>query len=403
MPVLLSHFIDASRWIGALIVLGVHSTNMFVSLADINTAPHGPLVWLWWFFVSFNLGHQAVIGFFVLSGYLVGGSVIAGIREGRDFLREYLIHRMARIYIVVAPALVLTLVFDSLGRLLFAGAGVYDWPAFADHFRAVWFLASLANLQEIWTPYFGVNGPLWSLACEFWYYLIFPFVLLPFARNYPARLRWGGFALGVVLLVVMSIPSGFFKFGAVLWALGGAASMLERPPMRSRYGALAILAVLLILIRFFLRGAFLEAHPWLQDATDFVQAAAFLNVLLAIRFGPPEFVGPWAMFRSKTHVTLANFSFSLYSIHMPLLIFARAGVTAAMGEDWVKQLATPAHWALLLGVMALITLTGYAFGTQTEGRTGAARRWLRDRLPFAPPPKQDIQPPPTTRATTRAV
>ena len=55
MPFLLSQMIEAYRWIGALIVISVHATNTFLSLNDIMTAPHGPLVYVWWFVANFAL------------------------------------------------------------------------------------------------------------------------------------------------------------------------------------------------------------------------------------------------------------------------------------------------------------------------------------------------------------
>ncbi len=168
MPFILSQFLDACRWIGALLVLSVHATNIFVNLADIMSAAHSPAVYGWWFVVSWELGHQAVIGFFVMSGFLVGGAVIAQVKKRKDFLQEYLIHRFARIYMVTAPAIALTFLLDTTGRTVFAGSGAYKSSLFPGHLSFGVAFGNLVNLQGIWTTYFGTNGPLWSLACEFW-------------------------------------------------------------------------------------------------------------------------------------------------------------------------------------------------------------------------------------------
>ena len=229
MPFILSQFLDACRWIGALLVLSVHATNIFVNLADIMSAPHSPAVYGWWFVVSWELGHQAVIGFFVMSGFLVGGAVIAQVKKRKDFLQEYLIHRFARIYMVTAPAIALTLVLDNFGRTVFAGSGAYDITLPPDHLSITTLLGNLANLQGIWTSYIGTNGPLWSLACEFWYYITFPLLLLPFARNYSPALRFGGFALGVAFMIALSIPGGFFLSGYSLWVIGSLATLARSP------------------------------------------------------------------------------------------------------------------------------------------------------------------------------
>ena len=374
MPYVMSQLIEALRWMGALAVLAVHTTNMFVNLADVMSAPHAAPVYVWWFFTAYELGHQAVLAFFVMSGYLVGGAVLAHIRKGQDFLREYFIHRIVRIYLVIPPALVLTFVVDGLGRLLFSDTGVYDWAVFKGHFSFTLFLTSLASLQGILFDYFGTNGPLWSLACEFWYYVTFPLLLLPFARNYPLVARVGGFALGAVIALVLATPPSWFKFGYILWVMGAAATLAPRAIVSSRRATLAIYAVAVVIIRLTIRGPLLHEHPWLADAADLLGSALFINVLLAFRFGPHE---GFDLLRPKFHKTLADFSFSLYSIHMPILIFARAATSWFMGEAWAAQIATPPHYALACTVMAAVIVCAYAFSRGTEAKTGPARRALR--------------------------
>jgi peptidoglycan/LPS O-acetylase OafA/YrhL len=384
MPFILSQVIDACRWVGALLVLAVHGTNMFVSLADIMSAPHSAPVYAWWFVVSFELGHQAVVGFFVMSGYLVGGAVLAQLAKQQDFLREYMIHRVARIYIVLVPALLLTFIVDTAGRAFFSSSGVYDWPVFQGHFAPRLMGTNLLNLQGILSDFYGTNGPLWSLACEFWYYVTFPLLLLPFARNYSPRLRLGGFLLGLGLFLVFAIPSDWFRFGFLLWAMGALATLAPRPLMKSRWLALALYAAIVIPIRLLVRGPVLAAHPWLQDAADLTTAIFFVNLAVTLRYGPRE---GWALFRPRLHKELADFSFSLYSIHMPVLILVRAAAATAWGPAWAKQLATPAHWAALAVAMSLAIAAGYVFSRYTEAHTGAARKFLRRTLPgFEPAP-----------------
>jgi peptidoglycan/LPS O-acetylase OafA/YrhL len=377
MPLALSQFIEACRWVGALIVLGVHSTNMFVNLADIMSAPHGPGAYAWWFFASYEFGHQAVVGFFAISGYLVGGAVLAHIRKGQPFLREYLIHRFARIYIVLAPALVVTFVLDSIGRTAFADTGVYDWPVFKDHFTATLFATSLLNQTEIYFDFFGTNGPLWSLACEFWCYVTFPLLLLPFARVYSVRARAVGFAIGAALLVALSIPTSWFRLGYMLWALGALATLAPRPLIASRWLSLAIYIALVVPIRLLVRGPNLEAFPRLQDIADLITTIAFLNLAISLRFGGE---GGWSLFRPRLHKHLADFSFSLYSVHMPVLILARAAVDRLLGVGWARELATPLHWEVMAAVMVATIAFGYGFSRLTEAHTGAARRMLRETL-----------------------
>jgi peptidoglycan/LPS O-acetylase OafA/YrhL len=377
MPFLLSQMMEAYRWIGALVVISVHATNTFVSLADIMTAPHSAPVYAWWFFISFELGHQLVLGFFVMSGYLVGGAVLANIRKGKDFLREYFIHRFARIYIVTIPALIFTFFIDSLGHNM-PNPTFYDLPVFQGHSTASVFIANVFNLQEIFSVFYGTNSPLWSLACEFWYYISFPLLLAPLARNYSKLVRYGGFALGLTIFCFFAAAAPWFRFGFLLWGIGAAASLPRRPLVASRWAAVAIYVVTLTPIRLLVRGPLLAAHPWLQDAADVLGSLVFANLLLTVRHSPQE---GWDLLRPRFHHTFADFSFSLYCIHMPMLILYRAIADSLMGPEWAKQLATPAHWWTLAAVVSSIVALSYGFSRLTEAQTGAARRYLAEALP----------------------
>lgn len=374
MPFLLSQLIDVCRWLGALAVLALHTTNFFVNLGDIMSALHAPPVYVWWFFTAAECGHQAVVGFFVISGYLVGGGVLARMRAGQQDLRSYFIHRFSRIYLVLGPALLLTLVLDFAGRALFPDARVYDWPAFKGHDSATLFFATLANLQGIFFDYFGTNGPLWSLACEFWYYVFFPLLLLPFARSRPSRGRVVVFAASLLAFFAFARTPGWFAFGFIIWSMGAFATLAPRAPIRSRTVAFALLVVCLVVIRLAVRGPLVSAYPWSVNVADLSSATFFVCLLLAFRDGPRDGV---RVLQAKFHKPLADFSFSLYSIHLPILAFARAASEHVLGEAWITRLAQPGNYTFALAIMSIAVFAAWRFSRLTEARTGAARRAIR--------------------------
>ena len=174
--------LDLVRGVSALLVMLGHLRGfLFLDFAELDRAG----VLTKFFYFATGLGHQAVMVFFVLSGYFVGGSVLSGLGNGRFTWRCYAASRLTRLWMVLIPALVLTLCFDLLGSHWNPGAYAGDLnarfmsgPTHIQPAAHDWLtlLGNLCFVQNITVPVFGSNGPLWSLANEFWYYVMFPLV-----------------------------------------------------------------------------------------------------------------------------------------------------------------------------------------------------------------------------------
>ena len=141
MPIALSAYFEIVRFGAAIVVLVSHAWLVFF--------PHVPLPWP---------GHQAVVVFFVLSGYVI--SHAAGTKDRS--LRTYVLSRASRLLCVTVPALALGAIIT-----LFAGNRLVDltWPLLLN----LTFLAQSWNLDVV-AP---ANDPYWSLCYEVWYYAIF--------------------------------------------------------------------------------------------------------------------------------------------------------------------------------------------------------------------------------------
>jgi peptidoglycan/LPS O-acetylase OafA/YrhL len=389
MPYLLSQLLYCARWIGTLIVLGFHATVQFVYFGQPNEIQLTLPERAWLFFASFELGHHAVIGFFVMSGFLVGGAAIKRLRQEEPFLLDYFIHRVARIYLVLLPAILLTALLDTLGRRLFAGAGVYEIPFLQEHYNPLLIVTDILNLQGVVARYYGTNGPLWSVAYEFWYYILFPGLLLPFCRAYPQR-QGHRIAIGALALVaIVSLKQSWFALGLLIWGMGAAAVFPARPFIRSMPIALLINIAVVLALRITISGETLAQHPALQHVSDVISAAAFANLILTLRFAGTRM---WPLLKSDMHGRLADFSFSVYAIHMPLLVFMRACLDKAFGAAWLTPPAAPLQWFALACAMGIAVAVAYVFSRLTEANTSAARRILRRfvrRLETAPPTAPD--------------
>jgi peptidoglycan/LPS O-acetylase OafA/YrhL len=152
----LSLYLDLLRVMAALQVVLFHIGK--VDAAGLGLTP----LTLW--------GHEAVIIFFVLSGFVVSH---AAATNDTTFQR-YAASRFSRLYSVIIPCLFLTVVCDSIGMRLLPE--IYDTAGFSHNGDAPFarLLLTLLMLNESWGSIrFFSNVPFWSLCYEFWYYVIF--------------------------------------------------------------------------------------------------------------------------------------------------------------------------------------------------------------------------------------
>jgi peptidoglycan/LPS O-acetylase OafA/YrhL len=374
MPHLLSQLLYCARWTGTLLVLAVHAATVFINFGAPTDVAQPLALAAWRFFVSFELGHQAVIGFFVMSGFLVGGAVLAHLRAGKPFLLDYFIHRIARIYLVLIPAILLTIVVDGAGRMIFAGSGTYEVPFLQEHYNPLLILTDLLNLQSIVAKYYGTNGPLWSIAYEFWYYILFPLLLLPFSNIYSPLARKVTAAGAIIVFIAMAVPQSWFALGFVLWGMGAAVTLFERPLIRSKWMALAINIGVALALRAAFNSKSFPQHPEATHVSDFISALAFSNLILTLRFAPSE---GWRFLASPIHKRLADFCFTVYAIHTPLLFFMRATAPHFLGAEWLESVATAAQWRALAAAMTTVLILAFLLSRVTEAKIGATRRKLR--------------------------
>ena len=373
MNIALSNFIALARWVAALAVLLGHA-GVLIEISDIMIARHGPGVYLWWFFAAFC--RYAVMIFFVISGFLIGGEVLRKAQSTDRFLGGYLLRRFSRIYVVFVPALLFGFVIDLFGRTFFPHTGVYDLPLFDGIFNPLNLLWALLQQQSIYAPMAGSNGPLWSLACEMWYYLTFPLLLLPMSNAYSERFRLWAFVCGACAAILLSLPESFFAFGYGVWALGAFTRIAPRPVIRSTLLSLALFLVTVTIARLGARGPLVAAYPIVVQLADAAVAMTFANVLLALRFAPER--GLFSRL-GGVHCRLSDFSYSLYATHAPLVFFAWAAVGGALGPSWYKELPTPLHWTLEFALLASAIIIAFIFSRFTEARTDEFRSFLRRR------------------------
>ena len=222
--------LDLLRGMAAWLVLGGHLRGLvFQSYAELAAEQTGPLVKAFYF--ATGLGAHAVLAFFALSGFLVGGKALGDLLSGRFTWTGYMLRRLTRLWLVIVPLLVVTFVLDRTGLALTGGAG-YDGRFYdvfnsgpkplhgIDHGMAT-LLGNVAFLHTIVVPVFGSNGPMWSLTNEFWYYVVFPLAAWVGLARVSLAARISGAALLGCLLLVLPI---WLWEGGLVWLAGAVAA-----------------------------------------------------------------------------------------------------------------------------------------------------------------------------------
>lgn len=221
---------DIVRGVCALLVCAGHlRAVLVVEFSAIDQ----PSFWHQIFYALTGLGHQAVIVFFVLSGFFVGGAVLKPGFDGR----RYAVARLARLWVVLLPCLLLTCWLDAVTRGLapsiLDGANQARWHSGPEAGRydagASTFLGNALFLQTVAVPVYGSNSPLWSLACEFWYYVLFPLLAV--------ALGWAGqgaatasrvLALAAAMALLSWLPADLIG-GFAVWLMGTLAWRCTSP------------------------------------------------------------------------------------------------------------------------------------------------------------------------------
>ncbi|WP_406857169.1 acyltransferase [Alsobacter sp. KACC 23698] len=362
----LSSVLDLTRWASAVLVLLYHvRLNVIVQepmiLNELRSA------WLHWFYIVTDCGAQAVICFFVLSGFLVGGSTVIEIRKGVFNVQRYFINRASRIYVVLLPALIIGYALDvyRVSALGLSTAGG-ETPA---SYQSTTFLANILSLQGFVSPTLGSNIPLWSLAFEVWFYILWPFLLSLFWMN-SKRIAVIMSVVTIFTIVLMMAKNHSFASSFIIWLMGASTRVL-----RIR---LIVKPVLAWLVALSIAIIYPTMTPLFGIFTSQILGFTICIALLSTRNSQMQTPIPGA----AEYKRLANYSYSLYLVHVPMLHFFLA-ITS--GRRSVALELQPIGWQpLAWGALVLSVIFAYSFvfGRIFERNTPQMKRILQRSYHF---------------------
>ena len=362
-------FLDLMRGCAALLVCANHLRA--ATMESYQSLTFTSLL-LQAFYAITSFGHQAVIVFFVLSGYFVGGSLLA--KRAVFSWREYGIARLSRLWMVLIPALLLTFALDQILLMsapeVLSGTYANLWhlgpqPGGEYSVGIGVFIGNLLFLQQIFLPVFGSNDPLWSLAYEFWYYSAFPLLLAGIERgenSYGIVHRCLALAAAATILVCLP-TSG--RIGFLCW-LGGVAVHA----FRGRYSLARVPLPLSLVV--FVAGVGLSR--WLgkggEAAVGDLSMALITMFLLVSLDSRSRAVSLWRPV-SRMAFHLSEMSYSLYLTHFPFVLLI--GGIVLRGH---RLQPNAAGFAIYLGWLCALLALAWCFWFIFERRTHQLRQAL---------------------------
>lgn len=343
-------------------------------------------------------GFVGVDVFFVISGYLITGILLADLGADQFSLRHFYARRIRRIFPALAVLLLATYAmgwfslysdeFRELARHIVAGAGfVSNW--------ALWTEAGYFDQAAEAKPLLH----LWSLGVEEQFYIVWP--LLLWVAHKTRRTGWVCTVIGLASFVanvalVNHHPSAAFYWPITrMWELlAGAALAIGAAHIRLTGGwthVLSIAGALLCLASF----AFVNSHAAFPGWWALLPVAGAVGLIAAGRDG-------WFNRCVLTHpvsVWFGRISYALYLWHWPLLSFAFivAGrvpspavrgvlVVIAVGLAWLKtviverpvRFGAPRVWKLVVPCLLMLGIVYLGGMTYVRGGLGFRKGYSPD-------------------------
>ncbi len=309
------------------------------------------------FFALTRPNLEPVVVFFVLSGFLVGGRLIERVQVGTFRGLDYALDRFTRIYVPLAPTLVLSGVVAYYCKLEFS------WFQLAGNVFA---------MQGVFVDSFAKNEPLWSLSYEIWFYFLGGFAAVCVIAKGRCS-QWG--LLGVLIGFLI-----FTKLNPLLllcWILGALAYPLRTIKVSAPVAVIGFLvtAVAVTLSQLNMASVSVKLNQGYLPSREasILLLAAGLAVVICWACGQlPQ--NPLLRRFEQLGTRLAAFSYTLYLTHYPMLHLWEKFDNARLGA-----LDLPS-FGLFFAKIAYCLLAAWLLYLPFEARTNGLRRSLKGML-----------------------
>lgn len=279
-----------------------------------------------------SFGHDAVIFFFLLSGFVIAH--VSG--QSEKNWRQYFVARLARIYSVVLPMLVVVALLYLLGLAL--GYPSYTSPL-PGHGWISTYLASVAflNQSDILRSELPTNAAYWSVCYEVWYYVLFGCAFYFDGWQRVGLLVVATFLAGIPILLMFPV-----------WLMGYWFYKFHYRINLTMTTAILMVSIVMVIYlgerKLNIDDKLFEHFAQLSGGENFLNArlgfskrflvdyatAILLLMVIAGSFSLAQHAGSGLLRHAKIIDFLAGRSFSLYLLHMPLLAFVSPFIPSAV-------------------------------------------------------------------------
>ncbi len=302
-----------------------------------------------------RLGYEAVLIFFVLSGFLVGGQIISRTLTGYFALSEYVIDRCCRILLPLVPAVLFTELLNIF--------------VFGDPVVPTVLLGNMTGLNGLLLPTLNHNAPLWSLTYEIWFYVLGGLVGYIMSRA-GRRISVGALAGFLLCAAVFSILSARLL---LYWVIAAIVSLC----LDTRHkGWLGISGFALALCGIFCNQLATESKSFINIAVvppEIAQSLICAGVCLTLPVLCSQTMNERLMILRKPAAYLAGFSYTLYLFHYPTLAMFDLFLPKATAISW----RTLNYFVIRCGGCLLVAIIFYCI---FERNTIPLRRHFKRRM-----------------------
>ena len=304
----------------------------------------------------FDFGWAGVDLFFVLSGFLIT-EIILSTRKNEGWMKSFFIKRVFRILPIYFLFLILLLALSVT-----ALTERNDFAFLREHQPYFWLMAQnfLTLINMDWPPSLFYSGHLWTLAVEWQFYMIWPFIAGRYSHKtimvicflviviaiISRMILWQQNVHISVIYTITLTRMDSIAIGALVAVL--LRSNIERSILKKASHTFVFIGIVFILGTFFFYGRASYYIPVMYTIGYTVLALCFAGLVIQAVI-TTEQTTLRTLLSNRLLTTIGKYSYAMYIVHLPLMSYFGNFEMAFAGSAFYGQL-------VYLPAMFLVTL-----------------------------------------------